>query len=160
MYREYEADSDSRSQAQPSTSGLPAGHPPITPATLQKPTHRLVCYYNFGNDFYERMQLANSVAASKGLMLQQTSRDEQQQQQQASQSTSSESDRGETTKVHGRLLDGRYVLTLRGTESYVQRASKWAELPPELFVLLGETGFNKVRIQKEITRQQGQDPTV
>lgn len=119
-----------------------------------------MCYYNFGNDFYERMQLANSIAASKGLMLQQTSRDEQQQQSQQSTSEPSEGGGGQGQKVHGGMLDGRYVLTLRGTESYVQRASKWADLPPELFVLLGETGFNKVRIQKEITRRQGQDPTV
>lgn len=104
---------------------------------------------NFGQDFYERMKVARSTAAKHGLVLQPLSPEAHKEKE-----TQPKED-AEPEKHHGGFFDGRYVFSLRGSESYIARAAQWRELPPELFVLLGETGFNKVRLQKEVAVKEG-----
>lgn len=155
-----------------SPAALPKGHPQISPATVQKPTHSMVCWMNFGNDFYERMKVARSTAAKHGLALQspadaskQMEKEEEKQKKRLTGSSSSSSSSSNTAesdspppheaKQHGGFFDGRFVFSLRGSENYITRAGRWRDLPPELFVLLGETGYSKVRIQKEVSVKDG-----
>lgn len=106
------------------------------------------------------MKVAKSAATRHGLALPDAAPKASTSKSELQSKESAKADEELEIQHHGGFWDGRYVLSLRGSEHYISRASKWTQLPPEMFVLLGETGYSKVRIQKETAQKLGQQPVM